>query len=79
VVGVDEVVCARVPESERVRELVRRARLGRKDVLDDGVPVATSWATVRFSSHARTCSPDSSKESKGDSLVERLHEHAAVR
>jgi hypothetical protein len=26
VVGVDEVVCARVPESERVHELVRRSR-----------------------------------------------------
>jgi hypothetical protein len=26
VVGVDEVVCARVPESERVHELVRRLR-----------------------------------------------------
>jgi hypothetical protein len=52
VVGNDEVVCARVPEGERVRELVQRARLGRKDALDDGVPVATSWATVRFGSHA---------------------------
>jgi hypothetical protein len=41
VVGVDEVVCARVPERERVRELVRRARLGKKDALDDGVPVTT--------------------------------------
>jgi hypothetical protein len=26
VVGIDEVVCARVPESERVHELVRRSR-----------------------------------------------------
>jgi hypothetical protein len=26
VVGVDEVVCARVPESERLHELVRRSR-----------------------------------------------------
>jgi hypothetical protein len=25
VVGIDEVVCARVPESERVHELVRRS------------------------------------------------------
>jgi hypothetical protein len=35
--------------------------------------------TVRFGPHARTCSPDSSKESKGDTLVECLHERAAVR
>jgi hypothetical protein len=26
VVGIDEVVCAHVPESERVHELVRRSR-----------------------------------------------------
>jgi hypothetical protein len=42
VVDVDEVVCACVPESERVHELVRAlARLGGKDALDDGVPVET--------------------------------------
>jgi hypothetical protein len=34
---------------------------------------------VRFGSHTLMCSPDSSKESKGDSWVERMHERAAVR
>jgi hypothetical protein len=79
VVGVDEVVCARVPESERVHGLVRRSRASAERML-----LTTGFRSRQDerrlgSAHTRECVPDSSKESKGDSLVERLHERAAVR
>jgi hypothetical protein len=80
VAGVDEVVCARVPESERVHELVRRSRASVERML-----LTTGFRprqAERRSGSAHTRERvhwTRAKESKGDSLVERMHERAAVR
>jgi hypothetical protein len=65
VVGVDEVVCARVPEGERVHELVRRSRASAERLLlTTGFRSRQDERLVRSGSPVRTCPPTRARRAK---------------
>jgi hypothetical protein len=79
VAGVGEVVCARVPESERVHELVRRSRASTERMLLTTGFQSRQAERRSGSAHTRERVHRTRAREKGDSLVERMHERAAMR